>query len=244
VPWLGNTCGHCQYCVNHQENLCDYALFTGYQINGGLADYCVANQHFCFPIPDNFSDEQAAPLLCAGLIGYRTLKKAGPAKKLGIYGFGAAAHIVVQVALFQGREIFAFVRKGDLQAEQFAKQLGAHWVGESGEIPPELLNAAIIFAPVGELVPMALKATAKGGVVVCGGIHMSDIPSFPYEILWGERSICSVANLTRQDGKEFLALASKIPVETQVNIYPLEETNQALSDLRAGRFTGSYVIRL
>lgn len=244
VPWLGNSCGRCRYCLAGKENLCDHAQFTGYQFNGGLAEYCVANTRFCFPIPDNYPDDQAAPLLCAGLIGYRCLRKAGDAKRIGIYGFGAAAHLLIQVAGYQGREIYAFTRENDVQAQQFASELGAVWVGDSRQSPPELLDAAIIFAPIGELVPAALRALAKGGTVVCGGIHMSDIPSFPYSILWGERVICSVANLTRQDGEEFLALAPKIPIKTEVHTYPLEKANEALADLRNGRFTGSYVIKL
>ncbi len=244
VPWLGNSCGKCRYCLAGRENLCDNAEFTGYQINGGLAEYCVANTRFCFPVPVNYPDDQAAPLLCAGLIGYRCLGKAGDAKRLGIYGFGAAAHLLVQVACYQGREIYAFTRENDRQAQQFALDLGAVWAGDSTQAPPELLDAAIIFAPVGELVPVALRALAKGGTVVCGGIHMSDIPSFPYDILWGERVICSVANLTRRDGEEFLALAPNIPIRTEVHTYPLEKANEALADLRSGRFTGSYVIKL
>jgi propanol-preferring alcohol dehydrogenase len=244
IPWLGSTCGQCVYCVNGQENLCDFAKFTGYEINGGLAEYCVADSHFYFQIPDNYPDEQAAPLLCAGLIGYRALRIAGNAKRLGLYGFGAAAHILLQVARYQEREVYVFVREGDQQAQEFALKLGATWAGTSAEKPPTLLDAAIIFAPVGELVPMALKTIAKGGRVVCGGIHMSDIPSFPYRILWGERAICSVANLTRADGEEFLALAPKIPIKTSVHLYSLDNANIALEDLRAGRHTGSYVIKL
>jgi propanol-preferring alcohol dehydrogenase len=244
IPWLGSTCGHCSYCINGQENLCDFAKFTGYQINGGLAEYCVADSHFYFRISDNYPDEQAAPLLCAGVIGYRSLRIAGNAKRLGIYGFGAAAHILLQVARYQGREVYAFVREGDQQAQEFALKLGATWAGTSEEKPPTLLDAAIIFAPVGELVPMALKTIAKGGKVVCAGIHMSDIPSFPYSILWGERAVCSVANLTRADGEEFLALAPKIPIKTSVHLYSLDNANNALEELRAGRYTGSYVIKI
>jgi alcohol dehydrogenase, propanol-preferring len=244
VPWLGGSCGSCAYCQTERENLCDHAQLTGYQLNGGLADFCVANARFCFPIPDGYPDEQAAPLLCAGLIGYRAFCKTGHAKKLGIYGFGAAGHLLLQVACFQGRDVYAFTRKGDEKTQQFARDLGAVWVGHSEERPPELLDAAIIFAPAGELVPLALAAVVKGGIVVCGGIHMSDIPSFPYALLWGERLLCSVANLTRQDGEAFLALAPKIPIKTEVHVYPLDKTNEALADLRSGRFTGEYVIKL
>lgn len=244
VPWLGGSCAECDYCLYGSENLCDHPQFTGYQKNGGLAEYCVADARFCFPIPEGYSDLQAAPLLCAGLIGYRSLKKTHDAKRIGIYGFGAAAHLLIQVANYQGREIYAFTRPGDTSAQQFAKQLKAAWIGGSDQLPPHLLDAAIIFAPNGELVPLALRAIRKGGTVVCGGIHMSDIPSFPYEILWGERSLCSVANLTRQDGEEFLAIAPKIPIKTEVNVYPLEKANEALDDLRHGRFSGSAVIEV
>lgn len=242
VPWLGGSCGTCQFCLGGRENLCDQARFTGYQMDGGFAEYCVADARFCFPIPEGYPDHQAAPLFCAGLIGYRALLKTGNAKKLGIYGFGSAAHILIQVARYQGRKVFAFTSPGDAPAQKFALELGAEWSGGSDQTPPELLDAAIIFAPVGELVPIALSNVIKGGIVVCAGIHMSDIPSFPYEILWGERIICSVANLTRKDGEEFLALAPKIPVKTEVHTYPLTEVNQALDDLRHGRFTGSAVI--
>ncbi|OGT56762.1 MAG: alcohol dehydrogenase [Gammaproteobacteria bacterium RIFCSPHIGHO2_12_FULL_43_28] len=244
VPWLGGSCGHCRYCQAGKENLCDEARFTGYQIDGGLAEYCVADTRFCFPIPKNYPDEQAAPLLCAGLIGFRALTKAGEGKRLGIYGFGAAAHILVQVARFQGKEIYAFTQRGDTAQQQFARELGAVWAGGSDEMPPEPLDAAIIFAPAGELVPTALKAVVKGGTVVCGGIHMSDIPSFPYHILWGERVLRSIANLTRQDGEAFLAIAPSIPIETVVHTYPLEKANEALDDLRNGRYTGAYVVRV
>ena len=244
VSWLGSSCGHCDYCQSAQENLCDAASFTGYQQDGGFAEYCVANSRFCFPLPNNYPDIQAAPLLCAGLIGYRTLVKTGKARRLGLYGFGAAAHIVVQIANYQGKEVYAFTRSEDIVTQEFARQLGAKWAGGSNQSPPELLDAAIIFAPIGELVPLALQAVRKGGVVVCGGIHMSDIPSFPYSILWGERSICSVANLTRQDGEEFLALAPKIPIKTEVHVYPLAKTNEALNDLRHGNFTGAAVIEI
>lgn len=242
VPWLGGSCGHCEYCLHQQENLCDHAVYTGYQQHGGLAEYCVADANYCFPIPAGFSDSQAAPLLCAGLIGHRAHRMAGDGKRLGIYGFGAAAHILVQVARHQGQEVYAFTREGDLAAQSFALKLGARWAGSSNTPPPERLDAAIIFAPAGELVPLALKAVKKGGRVVCGGIHMSDIPSFPYELLWGERSICSVANLTRADGEAFLPLAAEIPIHTEIHEYPLTKANEALDDLRHGRFTGAAVI--
>lgn len=242
VPWLGSTCHNCRYCLSGRENLCDQARFTGYQIDGGFAEYAVADQEFCFPIPEGYPDLQAAPLLCAGLIGYRSLVMAGEATSLGLYGFGAAAHIVIQVARYQGRRVYAFTRPGDLEAQQFALSLGAVWAGESGATPPEELEAAIIFAPAGELVPAALRAVAKGGVVVCGGIHMSDIPSFPYEILWGERSIRSVANLTRRDGEEFLALAPNVPVRTEVQTFPLSAANEALNALRQGKVRGAAVL--
>ena len=242
IPWLGWSCGECLYCKSGRENLCDRARFTGYTIDGGYAEYTVADQRFCFPIPSLYNDAQAAPLLCAGLIGYRSLVKAGNGKRLGIYGFGAAAHIVAQVARYQQREIYGFTRPGDRAAEKFALALGAIWAGGSNELPPEKLDAAIIFAPVGELVPQALKAVGKGGVVVCGGIHMSDIPSFPYEILWEERSVCSVANLTRRDGEEFLALAPQVPVRTEVQTFPLEEANEALARLRSGKIQGAAVL--
>jgi propanol-preferring alcohol dehydrogenase len=244
VPWLGWTCGICSYCINGQENLCDEAKFTGYTLDGGYAEYTVADQRFCFPISDSYSDAEAAPLLCAGLIGYRSLVKAGNGKRLGIYGFGAAAHIVAQVAKYQQREIYAFTRPGDDEAKTFAMSLGAAWAGGSNETPPQKLDAAIIFAPAGELVPQALKAVAKGGTVVCGGIHMSDIPSFPYSILWEERSICSVANLTRRDGEEFMALAPKVPVRTEVQTFSLEEANEALMQLRSGKIQGAAVLTM
>src|SRR3954463_1407341 len=246
VPWLGWTCGVCRYCRSGRENLCDRAQFTGYDRDGGFAELAVADERFCFPLPDEqaFPDLAAAPLLCAGLIGFRTLRLAGDAERLGIYGFGAAAHIVAQVALHEGRRLFAFVRAGDERAAAFARELGAEWVGASEETPPEELDAALIFAPAGELVPAALRATAKGGTVVCGGIHMSDIPSFPYELLWGERVVRSVANLTRRDGEEFLDLASRIPIRTGVTTYALEETAQALTDLRQGAFSGSAVVQV
>ena len=242
VPWLGGSCGECRFCLAGQENLCDRARYTGYQIDGGFAEYTVADERFCFPIPDTYPDLQAAPLLCAGLIGYRSYRKAGTGPRLGLYGFGAAAHILIQVARHDGREVYAFTRKGDTQAQEFARELGAVWAGESGQMPPQKLDAAIIFAPVGDLVPLALRATIKGGVVVCAGIHMSDIPSFPYSILWEERSVVSVANLTRQDGEDFLAIAPQVPVKTEVTAYPLESANEALDDLREGRFTGAAVV--
>jgi alcohol dehydrogenase, propanol-preferring len=247
VPWLGYTDGTCFYCRAGRENLCDHPLFTGYQIDGGYAEYTVADARYVFPIPEGYSDAEAAPLLCAGLIGYRSLKMTGNTpfgtpSRLGIYGFGAAAHIVAQVARHQGREIYAFTRPGDARAQEFARELGAVWVGGSDEMPPEPLDAAIIFAPVGALVPAALKAVRKGGVVVCGGIHMSDIPSFPYEILWEERVVRSVANLTRDDAREFLALAPNVPVKTTVVPMKLAEANQALKRLREGELTGAAVL--
>jgi propanol-preferring alcohol dehydrogenase len=242
VPWLGWTCGECRYCTSGRENLCDNARFTGYHIDGGYAEYTVADHRFCFPIPDGYPDLQAAPLLCAGLIGYRSLRMAGDAERLGLYGFGAAAHIVTQVARHQGRRVFAFSRPGDKEAQRFARELGAIWAGDSTQAPPEELDAALIFAPVGALVPAALRAVAKGGLVVCGGIHMSDIPSFPYEILWGERAVRSVANLTRQDGEEFLALAPEVPIHTEVVPFPLEKANEALKTLRSGELRGAAVL--
>jgi propanol-preferring alcohol dehydrogenase len=242
VPWLGGSCGECGYCKSGRENLCDRAVYTGYQINGGFAEICTANENFCFPIPSGYPDLQAAPLLCAGLIGYRAYRMTGEARRIGFYGFGAAAHILIQLARYEGREVYAFVRKGDEESKRFAKQLGAVWAGNSEQMPPELLEAAIIFAPAGELVPQALKAVVKGGVVVCAGIHMSVIPSFPYAILWGERTVRSVANLTRRDGEEFLGIAPKVPIQTEVHPYPLARANEALDDLRAGRFSGAAVI--
>jgi propanol-preferring alcohol dehydrogenase len=242
VPWLGWTCGECEFCRSGRENLCDRARFTGYTLDGGYAEFTVADERFCFSIPDSYSDAEAAPLLCAGLIGYRSLVKTGNAQRLGIYGFGAAAHIVAQVAKFQGREIFAFTRSGDSEAQKFAKSLGAIWAGDSESLPPVKLDAAIIFAPVGDLVPLALKAVAKGGRVVCGGIHMSQIPAFDYDLLWEERTICSVANLTRRDGEEFFALAPKIPVRTTVQTFPLSEANEALARLRSGKLQGAAVL--
>jgi propanol-preferring alcohol dehydrogenase len=242
VPWLGWSCGECRFCRAGRENLCPKARFTGYQIDGGYQEYAVADARFCFPIAGEAGDAEAAPLLCAGLIGYRSLVMAGDARNLGIYGFGAAAHIVAQVARHQGRRVFAFTRAGDDAAQAFARDLGAVWAGASEESPPETLDAAIIFAPVGALVPLALKAVEKGGTVVCGGIHMSDIPSFPYELLWGERRICSVANLTRRDGEEFLALAPNVPVRTEIETFPLAEANEALARLREGRLRGAAVL--
>jgi len=242
VPWLGWTCGECAWCRSGRENLCDAARFTGYHIDGGYADYALADQRYVFRLPDEYSDVAAAPLLCAGLIGHRALVMAGEGRRLGIYGFGAAAHIVAQVARWQGRELYAFSRPGDRAAQDFARSLGVAWAGSSDEVPPEKLDAAIIFAPVGALVPAALRATAKGGTVVCAGIHMSDIPSFPYDILWGERTVRSVANLTRKDGEDFLALAPKVPVRTHTEALPLEQANEALARLREGRLEGAAVL--
>ena len=242
VPWLGHTCGACEYCTSARENLCPQARFTGYQLDGGFATHAVADHRFCFPIPPGYAAVQAAPLLCAGLIGYRSLRMAGAARRLGLYGFGAAAHIVAQVARHQGRELYAFVRPGDAAAKSFALALGAAWAGDAGDAPPVPLDAAIIFAPAGELVPAALAATAPGGTVVCGGIHMSDIPSFPYRLLWGERTLRSVANLTRADAREFLALAPQVPVTTHAQTYALADANRALDDLRAGRVSGAAVL--
>jgi propanol-preferring alcohol dehydrogenase len=242
VPWLGSTCGWCRYCASGSENLCDGARFTGYDLDGGFAERAVALERFCFPIPDVFDDVEAAPLLCAGLIGYRTLRMSGDPTRIGIWGFGAAAHLVAQVALFEGREVFAFTRPGDAASQRFARSLGAVWAGASDELPPVPLDAALVFAPVGALVPVALRSVRKGGVVVCGGIHMSDIPSFPYELLWGERVLRSVANLTRKDGEEFLSLAARAGVKSRVRPYPLVEANEALADLRAGRLEGAAVL--
>jgi propanol-preferring alcohol dehydrogenase len=242
VPWLGWTCGRCRFCATGRENLCDEARFTGYHIDGGYAEYAVADARYCFPMPERYSDAEAAPLLCAGLIGYRSLVAAGDAERLGIYGFGAAAHIVCQVAAWQGREVYAFTRPGDESAQAFARKLGARWAGDSAASPPEPIDAAILFAPVGALVPAALRATIKGGRVVCAGIHMSDIPAFPYDILWGERTIVSVANLTRRDGVEFLALAPKVPVRTEVETFPLARANEALARVRDGRINGAAVL--
>jgi propanol-preferring alcohol dehydrogenase len=243
VPWLGHTDQTCGYCRSGRENLCPQALFTGYQIDGGFAQYTVADEAFCFLLPQGYADLEVAPLLCAGLIGYRSLRLAGDAQRIGLYGFGAAAHIVIQVARFQGREVYGFVRAGDEQHAEFARSLGAAWVGDSMSLPPEPLDAAIIYAPAGELVPAALRAVVPGGVVVCAGIHMTDIPSFPYDILWGERMLRSVANLTRRDGEEFLALAPKIPIHTLVEIHPLREANEALDRLRRGEISGAAVLQ-
>jgi propanol-preferring alcohol dehydrogenase len=242
VPWLGWTCGECAYCLTGRENLCDRARFTGYDTDGGYAELCVADERFCFPVPDGFADGQAAPLLCAGLIGYRSLRVAGDAARIGLYGFGAAAHIVCQVALHEGREVYALTRSGDDDAQAFARSLGATWAGDTATRPPAELDAAILFAPAGELVPTALGHVRKGGSVVCAGIHMSDIPSFPYELLWGERVVRSVANLTRSDGEEFLRIAALVPVETRVEELPLGSANEALACLRAGDVRGALVL--
>ena len=244
VPWLGGACGACAYCLSGRENLCDAARFTGYQIDGGYAEYTVADERFCFPIPEGYPDLQAAPLLCAGLIGSRSLSAAGDARRLGLCGFGAAAHIISQVARYQGRRVFAFTRPGDADGQRFARDCGAEWAGGSDQAPPEPLDAAIIFAPVGALVPLALRAVSKGGTVVCAGIHMSDIPSFPYSILWGERVVRSVANLTRRDGEEFLKMAPRVPVRTEVRAYPLERANEALAALRGGEVRGAAVLEI
>jgi propanol-preferring alcohol dehydrogenase len=242
VPWLGWTDGTCRYCRSGRENLCDHAQFTGYDRDGGYAELAVAEERFCLPLPDGYPDLSVAPLLCGGLIGYRTLKLAGDAERIGIYGFGAAAHIICQVAVHQGRRVFAFTRADDTATQEFALSLGAEWAGDALGPPPEELDAALIFAPAGDLVPAALRAVAKGGSVVCGGIHMSDIPQFPYELLWGERVLRSVANLTRADGEEFLKLAPQVPVKTQVETHPLDEANEALERLRSGAFRGAAVV--
>ncbi|AMN47028.1 putative propanol dehydrogenase [Steroidobacter denitrificans] len=242
VPWLGLTCGQCAFCMTGQENLCDAARFTGYQLDGGYAEHVLADARYCFELPEAFDDAHAAPLLCAGLIGYRSLQMTGSAQRIGLYGFGAAAHIVAQIARWQGRQIHAFTRPGDTRAQAFASSLGASWVGGSDRSPPVALDAAIIFAPVGSLVPAALQAVRKGGVVVCGGIHMSDIPAFPYSLLWGERVVRSVANLTRRDAEEFLPLAVQAGVETEIERFALREANTALEQLRAGRLTGAAVL--
>ncbi len=242
VPWLGYTCGQCEFCLRDEENLCDHARFTGYQLDGGYAKHVVADARYCFELPDRFDDLHVAPLLCAGLIGYRSWRFAKNAHRLGIYGFGAAAHIVAQVARSHGQDIYAFTRPGDLAAQRFASSLGARWVGDSDRPPPDPLDAAIIFAPVGALVPAALKALRKGGGLICGGIHMSDVPAMPYSLLWGERSIRSVANLTRRDGIEFLEIAGKIPLEVEVQPFPLSDANVALERLRAGKLTGAAVL--
>ncbi len=244
VPWLGWTCGGCRYCRSGRENLCDRARFTGYDLDGGYAEAAVADERFCFPIPEDYPDLQAAPLLCAGLIGYRALRLVGEAERIGFYGFGAAAHILCQVAVHEGRRVFAFTRDGDEETQAFARQLGAEWAGGSEEAPPEELDGAIVFAPVGALMTAALRVSAKGARIISAGIHMSDIPSFPYAELWGERALGSVANLTRRDGEEFIALAPQVPVETEIEVYPLEAANEALEDLRAGRFRGAAVLNL
>jgi alcohol dehydrogenase, propanol-preferring len=245
VPWLGATDGTCRYCRRGQENLCEHPTFTGYNMDGGFAEYTLADERFCFPLPENYSDLEAAPLLCAGLIGYRTYRMAGEnVETLGIYGFGAAAHIIAQVAKQAGKRVYAFTRPGDSAAQEFALRQGVDWAGDSTQSPPEKLDAALIFAPAGALVVAALRATHKGGVVVCGGIHMSDIPSFPYSLLWEERVIRSVANLTRRDGEEFLAIAPKVPVRTDVKVFPLEGTGAALEQLRSGQFTGAAVVKI
>ena len=242
IPWLGWSCGQCAHCRAGRENLCDEARFTGYQLDGGYAAEVIADARFVFPLPAEFDDLHAAPLLCAGLIGYRSLLKAGDGRRLGLYGFGAAAHIVAQVARWQGRDVYAFTRPGDAAAQDFAREHGACWAGASDTLPPEPLDAAILFAPVGALLPAALAAVRKGGTVVCGGIHMSDIPSFPYKLLWGERSVCSVANLTRADAHAFLEIAAEVPVRTSPVPYPLAEANRALDDLRHGRLQGAAVL--
>lgn len=244
VPWLGGTCGHCEFCLKGKENLCDNALFTGYTLPGGFAEYGVANANYCFSIPNNYSPTHAAPLLCGGLIGYRAYRMVSNAHKIGFYGFGSSAHILVQIAVAQKKEIYAFTKEGDLAGQTFAKQLGAVWAGSSKETLPIKLDAAILFAPVGKLVPLALKSIVKGGTVVCAGIHMSDLPSFPYSLLWEERILRSVANLTRQDGKEFFELATTIPLHTNISTYPLEKANQALDDLHFGKIKGSAVLSL
>jgi len=242
IPWLGWTDGHCVYCRSHRENLCDRAKFTGYTIDGGYAEFVVADARFCFHLPENYNDVEAAPLLCAGMLGYRSYRKTGDARRLGIYGFSNAAHLIAQIAIYQGREVFAFTRPGDKTGQESARELGTKWAGGSDEMSPEKLGAAIIFAPVGALVPTALRALAKGGNVVCAGIHMSDIPSFPYVDLWGERTICSVANLTRGDGEEFLEIAPRVPVKTATETFPLEEANTALEKFRSGKLKGTAVL--
>jgi propanol-preferring alcohol dehydrogenase len=243
VPWLGETCGTCRYCRVGMENLCENARFTGYTLNGGYAEYTVADERYCFPVPERYGDVEAAPLMCAGLIGYRSLVMAGDGVKLGMYGFGAAAHLLAQVAVHQGRSVFAFTRPGDIGGQAFARTLGAVWAGDSTNPPPEELDAAIIFAPVGSIVPAALQAVRRGGTVVCAGIHMSDIPSFPYTLLWGERTLCSVANLTRSDGEEFMEVAAEVPLRVETREYGLEQANKALADLRKGRVQGAAVLR-
>ena len=242
VPWLGRTCGHCRYCAGGAENLCDTAEFTGYTLDGGYAEFALADQHYCFSLPDEYADAEAAPLLCAGLIGYRSLVATASAQRLGIYGFGAAAHIIAQVARWQGREVFAFTKPGDTDGQDFARQLGAAWAGGADQAPPQPMDAAILFAPAGELVPQALRQTVKGGTVVCAGIHMSNIPEFPYALLWGERSVRSIANLTRRDGEEFFAIAARAGVRTTVETFPLESANEALQQLRSGQVRGAAVL--
>ncbi|MCM8610888.1 zinc-dependent alcohol dehydrogenase family protein [Accumulibacter sp.] len=242
VPWLGRTCGHCAYCTGGSENLCDAAEFTGYTLDGGYAEFTLADQRYCFALPEAYADAEAAPLLCAGLIGYRSLVAAGDARRLGVYGFGAAAHIIAQVARWQGREVFAFTRPGDVAGQEFARSLGAVWAGGADEPPPQLMDAAILFAPAGELVPQALRGLRKGGTVVCAGIHMSNIPEFPYDILWGERCVRSIANLTRRDGEEFLAIAPRAGVRTEVECFPLAAANEALERLRSGQLRGAAVL--
>lgn len=242
IPWLGWTCGACGFCSSGRENLCARARFTGYQLDGGYAAYALADERYCFPLPARFDDAEAAPLLCAGLIGHRALRMAGDARRVGLYGFGAAAHLIAQVAAFEGREVFAFTRPGDAPAQRLALELGARWAGSSLEMPPALLDAALIFAPVGALVPLALRAVERGGVVICAGIHMSEIPAFPYELLWGERTVRSVANLTRRDATEFLGLAGRAPLRIQITRWPLEQANQALAALREGRLVGAAVL--
>src|SRR5216110_3723628 len=244
IPWLGWTDGECAYCRSHRENLCDHGRFTGYTIDGGYADFTVADARFCFHLPDRYNDVEVAPLLCAGLIGYRSYRKTGDARRLGLYGFGNAAHLIAQIALYEGRDLFVFTRPGDMETQQNAKALGANWAGGSDELPPEKLDAAIIFASVGPLVPIALRALAKGGIVVCGGIHMSDIPSFPYADLWEERVITSVANLTRRDGEEFFEIAPRVPVRSHTKSFPLEEANTALDRFRAGKLKGTAVLMM
>lgn len=243
VPWLGFSCGHCRFCTAGQENLCESAGFTGYTLPGGYAELVVADSRYCFALPPDYSDEEAAPLLCAGLIGYRALRMAGPARRIGLYGFGAAAHLIAQVAIAQGREVHAFTRPGDLEAQRLALALGASWAGSSNEMPPAPLDAALLFAPVGALLPQALRAIDKGGIVVCAGIHMSDIPSFPYALLWGERRVCSVANLTRADGEEFFRVAAAHRLQVHTRAFPLAEANTALDDLREGRLVGAAVLK-
>ena len=242
VPWVGSTCGSCVFCSKDRENLCEMAAFTGYQIDGGYSEYTLANHRYCFPIPENYSDARAAPLLCAGLIGYRSFRMTGDSARIGLYGFGAAAHIILQVARYKDRQVYAFTRPGDTSGQAFARSLGAVWAGGSDSSPPEPLDAAIIFAPAGGLVPTALRAIVKGGTVVCAGIHMSEIPSFPYELLWGERAVRSVANLTRKDGAEFLQLAPTVPVQTEVSTFALDDANDALESLRSGRIQGATVL--